>query len=367
MLKHELVIMSTRSMRSYAARVVEYMANYKSINGSKGDINGVFSLQVDRFADGEMEVALNRSVRGRDVVLFTTCARNEANIGVEEAKIELYHTIDVLSRSQAHKIIVFEPYVSCSRSDRTTRRNSVGIWIHFKTLISLGARHIVTYQLHSDKSKTMLDPALCVFDDIPGFNLLSKYICDTSIKDIKQLQNEVHREWAFCSVDAGSENTARNFANSFSAGLVIAHKQRDYSKANTVESINILSAEPVEGKKLWIVDDMIDTGASVERLVRALAERKPAEINIVVVHALLSPPAPERIETLFNQGLLNRLIVSDSVHLPEQILRRCEHIELVPSTKLSANIIRTIVTKDSMSGLRGRFNAAEYLSRPDLF
>jgi ribose-phosphate pyrophosphokinase len=121
MLKHELVIMSTRSMRSYAARVVEYMANYKSINGSKGDINGVFSLQVDRFADGEMEVALNRSVRGRDVVLFTTCARNEANIGVEEAKIELYHTIDVLSRSQAHKIIVFEPYVSCSRSDRTTQ------------------------------------------------------------------------------------------------------------------------------------------------------------------------------------------------------------------------------------------------------
>lgn len=367
MLRHDFIVTATRSMRSYAARVVEYLAKYKSITLSEDNINGVDMLQVDSFSDGEMEVSLNKSVRRRDVIIFAGCSRNEAGVGVDEAKIELYHTIDVLARSQAHKIIVFEPYVSCSRSDRTTRRNSVGVWVHFKTMLCLGASHIVTFQLHSDKSKTMLDPTICVFDDIPGFNLLSKYICDTYIKNIEQLQNEVRRDWAFCSVDAGGENTARNFANGFGAGLVIAHKQRDYSRANTIESINILSAEPLEGKKLWIVDDMIDTGASVERLVRTLAGHNPAEINIVVVHAPLSPPAPERIERLFDEGLLNRLIVTDTVHLPKGILRRHERIELVPSSELSANIIRTIVTGDSMTGLRGRFNATEYLSHRELF
>ena len=69
----------------------------------------------------------------------------------------------------------------------------------------------------------------------------------------------------------GGEKLARGFANSFGAPLVVAHKQRDYSKPNTIESINILSAEPLDGKSLWVVDDMIDTAVSAEKLIRTLA------------------------------------------------------------------------------------------------
>ena len=73
----------------------------------------------------------------------------------------------------------------------------------------------------------------------------------------------MREEWLFCSVDAGGEGLAKRFAASFGTGIVISHKQRDYSAANTVESINILTAEPIEGKTLWIIDDMIDTGDSM--------------------------------------------------------------------------------------------------------
>jgi ribose-phosphate pyrophosphokinase len=354
-------------MRSYSALVVTELLKYKSFQPFAVEINAVNALSADRFADGEMEVSLDRSVRGRIVILFAACARNEAGISVEEAKLELYYAVDVLSRSQAKKIIVFEPYVSSSRSDRTTRRNSVGLWVHLKTLVTLGVRHIVTYQLHSDKSKSMLDPTLCVLDDIPGFNLLAQYICDRYIKDMDILQNEVKKNWAFCSVDAGGENTARIFANAFGAGLVIAHKQRDYSKVNTIESINILSAEPLENKKLWIIDDMIDTGASVEVLVRALIKHKPAEINIVVVHAPLSAPAPKRISELCRCNLVNRLIVTDTVHISPNLLSEFCNLELVTSEELSAHIIRNIITGASMTGLRTRFNAAAYLERRELF
>jgi ribose-phosphate pyrophosphokinase len=368
MAENGFVVTSTRSMRAYAAGVVEQLLKFKSFSADNETINGVDALRTDRFADGEMEISLNKSIRGREVVLFTACAaRNEAGISVEEAKIELYHTIDVLSRSQASKIIVFEPYVSCSRSDRTTRRNSIGLWVHFKTLVSLGVTHIVTYQLHSDKSKTILDPVSCVLDDISGFNLLSRYICDKYIKNAAVLKNEVRTNWAFCSVDAGGENTARIFANAFGAGLVIAHKQRDYSKANTVESINILSAEPLEGKSLWIVDDMIDTGASVERLVLTLAERRPAEINIMVVHAPFSPPAEERVKRLYAAGLINRLIIMDTVSIPAATAATLPKMECVSSAELSAKIIRNIVLRDPMSDLRKRFTAADYFERPELF
>lgn len=365
-MKKRLVIAATRSMRQYASRVAEIIRRYPSFSDASDRIDLTDALRVDRFADGELEVSIDASLRGKEVFLFTSSARNETGIGVEESKIELYHTVDALKRSQAERIVVFEPFVSSSRSDRTTRRNSVGLWVHFKTLVSLGVNQIVTYQLHSDKSKTMLDPVLCAIDDVPGLQLLIKRICDVYVRDLETLETEIRANWAFCSVDAGGEKLARRFANVFGTPLVVAHKQRDYTKANTIESINILSAVPLAGKKLWIVDDMIDTGGSVESLIRALADLKPAEVNVAAVHAIFSGPASERLGNLVREGLLNRVLVTDTVYCPLCMPEAIPNLEVVPSTEFSAAIIATIVSEGSLSGILTAFDAEEYLRAPRL-
>jgi len=361
---NDFIICATRSMRSYASRVIEYLSKYLSFSRIKDQIDGINLLNTDIFADGEMEVTVDSSIRGKDVVLFTSSARNEEGIGVEEAKIELYHAVDAIKRSQANKIIIFEPFISCSRSDRTTRRSSVGLWVHLKTLSSLGARHIVTFQLHSDKSKTMVDPALGNIDDIPALALLKRHICDTYIKTAKKLENEVRGQWAFCSVDAGGEKIARLFANSFGAPLVVAHKQRDYSKPNTVESVHILSADPLEGKSLWIVDDMIDTAGSVETLIRALSPLKPKDISIIAVHAVFSSPAAKRLEALSKEGILKHIIVTDTVS-GFSPAHNIPNLEFVSSAELASKIIKTILCNESMSKLFRPFDAGIYLSSQD--
>ena len=364
---NDFVICATRSMHNYAANVLSVLTKFPSFTDIAEGINGVDLLSTDCFADGEIEVTVNSSIRGKNVFLFTSSARNEAGISVEEAKIELYHTMDALKRAQAKNITVFEPFVSCSRSDRAARRSSVGLWVHLKILSSLGARHIVTYQLHSDKSKSMLDPAICTIDDIPALKLMKRYLCDVYIQSIEKLEQEVRSQWAFCSVDAGGEKLARVFANAFGAPLVVAHKQRDYSKSNTIESINILSAEPVEGKSLWIVDDLIDTASSVESLIRALGPLKPREINVIAIHALFSPPAAKRLIALSEEGLLKRIIVTDTVCCPRALPEHIPGIEIVPSAELSARVIRTIVCNESMDKLFRPFNAGNYLRAPNLF
>jgi ribose-phosphate pyrophosphokinase len=357
---NEFIVMATRSMRSYAGQVVRYLAKFPQFSAMAERINGVDLLRVDHFADGEMEVVINESIRGRDIILFTGCARNEANLNVNEAKIELYHTVDALKRGQGGKIIVFEPFVSCARSDRTARRSSVGLWVHLKTLTGLGAEHFITYQLHSDKSKSMLDPAVCVIDDIPGETLLKRYLCDAYIQNIETLRNEVKQQWVFCSVDAGGEKLARDFANVFGTPLVVAHKQRDYSKANAIESINILSAEPIRNKIIWIIDDMIDTGSSVEGLIRELANHHPKEINIMIMHAVFSNPASERMNKLSEEGFLRKIVASDSVYRP-CLERQIAALEIVPSAELSAKIISNIVTNAPMAKLFRTFDAEKYL------
>jgi len=347
-------------MKAYAGHVIRHLSSFPGFAGIVENFSGTDLLRTDSFADGEIEVVVNASIRGKDVIIFTSSARNEAGISVNEAKIELYHAVDALKRAQAAKIIVFEPFASCSRSDRTTRRGSVGLWVHIKTLTSLGVRHYITYQLHSDKSKSMVDPVICSFDDIPALNLLKRYICDTYIQSKDNLENMVKSQWAFCSVDAGSEKLGRDFANAFGAQLVIAHKQRDASALNTIESIHILSAEPVKDKVLWIVDDMVDTAGSVQALINALIPLNPREINLVAVHALLSPPAAERLSALSKDGILKRVIVTDTVS--PQPLSGLTNIEIVSSTELSAQIIRAIVTNVSMNKLMRPFMAAKYFS-----
>ena len=360
---NDFIVCATRSTKKYACGVISHLSKYMSFAKITDQINGVDLLKTDCFSDGEMEVTVDSSIRGKDVILFTSSARNEAGISVNEAKIELYHAVDALKRSQAHRIIVFEPFISCSRSDRTTRRSSVGLWVHLKTLASLGVRHIVTFQLHSDKSKTMVDPALCDIDDIPALNLLKRHLCDSYIQTREKLEQDVRNQWAFCSVDAGGEKLARKFANAFGAPLVVAHKQRNYSKANTVESIHILSEEPLEGKSLWIVDDMIDTAGSVETLIRRLAPLKPKDINLIAVHALFSTPAQERLENLSREGLINRMLVTDTVGCPASLLQNFKGLDVVQSAELSAQIIKVIVCNESMSNLLKPFVAATYLAQ----
>ncbi|MDR1786949.1 MAG: ribose-phosphate diphosphokinase [Treponema sp.] len=359
---NKFIVTATRSMKNYAHDVAQKLAEYHIFAPIADSIDRTDILDVMSFADGEIEVVINESVRGKDVIVFSNASHNEENISLDQAKLELYHTVDALKRAQAERIIVFEPFISCARSDRTTRRNSVGLWMHFRTLTALGTRHIITYQLHSKMSKSMLAPSVCTLDDIPGIPLLQRYLCDMYVRSKEALENDVNKNWVFCSVDAGGEKLARTFADAFNAPLVVAHKQRDYNNPNSINSISVLKTDDLAGKKLWIVDDMIDTGKSVEILVNALADMHPVEINLVAVHAVLSGSAEERLRAMAESKILKRVIVTDTVCCAGIQERLHPLIEVVPSRKRSAKIIRTIMANQSMSERLKPFSAERYFS-----
>jgi ribose-phosphate pyrophosphokinase len=360
-MRGQLKVFSTRALAGYSREVSEALHEYPRFKegAEAAAIDGEISFS--RFADGEMEAEIGTSVRGCDVFLFAGGARNEAGLSSEENKIETYHAVDALRRAQAQRITVFEPYCGPGRSDRLTRRNSVGLWLHFKILISLGTDHYITFQLHSEKSKTFIDPALCAVDDIPARALLKGYVCDNFIGTRERLYNEVRNTWLFCSVDAGGEALAKRFAASFGTRIVISHKQRDYSAANTVESISILTAEPIEGKTLWIIDDMIDTGDSICKLVRELARRSPAAVNIAIVHPVFSPPALDRIGELCEERLIGTILVTDTIPCTPEIRRKLPCLQVVSSTRLAAEIVFRLNSELALSPLLAQFNAEDYL------
>ncbi|MGO9410316.1 MAG: ribose-phosphate diphosphokinase [Spirochaetia bacterium] len=361
-MRGRLLVFSTRALAGYARKVTRALRAYPQFKDrSEAEIHG--ELAISRFADGEMEAEIGTSVRGCDVFLFVGAVRNELGISSEENKIETYHAVDALRRAQAGRITVFEPYCSPGRSDRLTRRNSVGLWLHFKVLLSLGINHYITFQLHSEKSKTFIDPAICDVDDIPGSPLLERYICDNVIKTTERLHTTVRDDWLFCSVDAGGEALSKRFAASFGTGIVISHKQRNYSSANSVESITILTAEPIEGKTIWIIDDMIDTGDSMCKLVRELAPMKPGSINIAIVHPVFSTPATQRLKELCDQKLVSSILVTDTIPCTQEIRDSLPCLQVIPSTSLAAEIVFRLSNELPLSPLLAQFNAEDYLKK----
>jgi len=366
-MRGDLLLLATRSMKEYCARVAYHLETFPEFHATHQSKDVIVTLDAVKFADGEMEVEVKTSIRGKDVFLFANAARNNLGLSVEENKLELYHTVDSLRRSQAGKITLFEPYVSSSRSDRTTRRNSVGFWIHYKTLQSLGVDHILTYSLHSDKSRTVVDPVVCVIDDIPAISLLKEYLTDTFIKTKRFLEEEVREKWLFCSVDAGGEDVAKQFARAFGTRLVIAHKQRDYDRPNTVTSINILSDTDIRGKEIWIVDDMIDTCGSVYALVRELNKRGVGKVCIAVVHPVFSPPAVSRLTKLHDEGLLAEVVVVDTVECSESLKSQMPFLHVVSSARMSAEIIMRMNEEGSLTPFFDPFNAQKYLASMKLF
>jgi ribose-phosphate pyrophosphokinase len=356
-------------MEEYRDRVAYHLRTfpeyYAGLSREGGNQNIARNLKVITFADGEMEVEAPFSVRNRDVFLIGGSSRNSLGLSQDECKIELFHAVDCIKRGSPRRLTLIEPYLSPSRSDRTTRRNSVGFWIHTKILSSLGADIILTYQLHSDKSKTAIDPLICQMEDLPAVPMMMEYITREIIADPAGLEH-IKARWVFCSVDAGGESMARKYSRAFGVPLIIAHKQRDYDLANTIKRVNILSDTDISGKDIWIVDDMVDTGGSLVALVNELVRRKVGSVNMAAIHPVLSGPAVSRLKELHDRGMLQELLFLDTINLTDEILSQLPFIRVVSSTKQTAEIIMSIHGNAALSPFFADFNVRGYLDNPPI-
>ncbi|MFA5113181.1 MAG: ribose-phosphate diphosphokinase [Candidatus Margulisiibacteriota bacterium] len=69
----------------------------------------------------------------------------------------------------------------------------------------------------------------------------------------------------------------------------------------------------VRGKVVVIVDDMIDTGGTIEKAVLKLKAEGARRILVVAVHGVLSGPAAERLRRLVDEGLIDRIGVVNTI------------------------------------------------------
>jgi ribose-phosphate pyrophosphokinase len=280
---------------------------------------------VTSFSDGETRVEINENVRGMDVfIIQPSCP--PVNITL----MELLIMIDAVRRASADRITAVIPYYGYARQDRKVApRAPITAKLVADLITQAGANRVLAMDLHAGQIQG--------FFNIPVDNLFATPILLDHIKKNYPGDNIV-----IVSPDTGGVERARAFGKRLGASLAIIDKRRD--GPNEAQVMNIIGH--VKGKRVILLDDMIDTAGTVVQAAKALKEEGAIEVSVCCTHPVLSGPAVERIE----QSDLKEVIVTDTVPLHEKA-RACSRIKVLSVSGLLSEAVRRIYYNDSVSSL----------------
>ena len=303
---------------SSSVRLVEDVCTHLNISPGRAT--------VSRFRDGEVNVEIDDSVRGKDVFIVNSTCRP-----VNENLVELIIMMDAVRRASAGRITAVIPYFGYARQDRRPR--SVRVPISAKVVANMistaGAHRALTIDLHADQIQG--------FFDIPVDNI---YASPILLGDIwrKELADPV-----VVSPDVGGVMRARAMAKQLDdADLAIIDKRRP--RANEAQVMNIIGE--VAGRTCIIVDDLADTAGTLCEGARALKQRGAERVFAYCTHAVLSEPAIDNLE----RSELDELVVTDTIPLDERAAG-CSRIRRLGIADLLAESILRIRTGRSVGEL----------------
>ena len=282
------------------------------------------NAEVGKFSDGEINITLPQTVRGRDVFIIQS-----TSIPVNDNLMELLIMIDACKRASAGRITAVMPYFGYARQDRKARpRDPITAKLVADILTSAGADRVLTMDLHAAQIQGFFDIPV---DHLYGAPILARYF-----------KNKMNEDWVVVSPDVGSVGRARNFASRVNASLAIVDKRRP--KANAIEVMNVIG--DVKDKSCIMVDDMIDTAGTICQGAEALVKNGAKEVYACCTHGVLSGPAMERLIA----SPIKQIVVLDTINLPEHV-RNNPKIKVLSVAKLVAKAITTIYSDTSLSAI----------------
>ena len=263
------------------------------------------SVSVLKFADGEMSINMDESVRGCHVFVIQS-----TSTPVNENYMELFIMVDALKRASAATINIIMPYYGYSRQDRKARsREPITAKLVADMLQTAGASRVVCIDLHAGQIQGFFDIPI---DNFPAAPLLASYFKKKRIKDL-----------VIVSPDHGGATRARSFARLL-GGVPLAIIDKRRPQPNVAEVVNIIGQ--VEGKTAIIVDDIIDTAGTLVAASNALTNAGASVVYAAATHAVLSPPAIERIEN----SCIKEVIVTNTIQLRDKSSKKIKELPIGP-------------------------------------
>lgn len=247
---------------------------------------------VSRFNNGETQILIGESVRGRDIFIIQPTSQP-----VNDNLMELLIMVDACRRASANSITAVVPYYAYARQDRKTRgREPISAKLVANLMETAGVDRVVTVDLHAGQIQGFFDIPV---DHLAASPILAEYFVENPLTDP-----------IVVSPDLGGVTRARTLADHLGTAIAIIEKRRP--EPGKAEVMNIIGH--IKDKDCVMIDDIVDTAGSLCEGAKALQRMGARSVYACCSHAILSDPAVRRI----NESNIEKLIITDTVPLPPE-------------------------------------------------
>ena len=336
-----------RSERSHAeSSDVLHFADY-----SKNSY--IINAKTPRFGSGEAKGIILESVRGYDLyVMVDVCNYSltyslfgQVNHMSPDDHFQDLKRIIAAVEGKAQRINVIMPFLYESRQHKRSSRESLDCAMALQEIADMGVSNIITFDAH--------DPR--VQNAIPCGGFESVPCVYQFIKALIRVEPELSIDsdhLMVISPDEGGMDRAVKLANYLGVDMGMFYKRRDYTKIiggkNPIVAHEFLGSN-VEGKDVFILDDMISSGDSILDVARQLKERKARKVYAAATFGLFTGGL-EKFDDAYNEGIIDHIFTTNLIYQRPELLEKKYYVD-VDLSKYIALLIDHLNHNVSLSDL----------------
>ena len=345
-------IIAMNSVTELGKKIDDYLVDWAGKGGINVDTFLVES-ECPRFSSGDGKGLIKSTIRGRDLFIIIDVGNYSIKydyFGMQNAMSPDDHFQDLkriiqAASGKAHRITVIMPTLYGGRQHRRSYRESLDCACALQELEAMGVSNIVTFDAHDPRVQNAIP--LMGFDNVmPTYQVLK-----AMLKDIKDI-NLSKDKFMVVSPDEGALNRNMYYASVLGVEMGMFYKRRDYSTIingrNPIVAHEFLG-QSVEGKDVFIIDDMISSGESMIDVATELKKRNAKRIFVISTFGLFTNGF-EKFDEAVEKGIIYKVLTTDLIYQPQELLDRDYYISCGMS-KYIAYIIDTLNHDTSISDL----------------
>ena len=337
--------------RELGEKIDVYLTEWAGQTGHEGSF--IIDSQCPRFSSGDGKGILRDTVRGKDLYFLMDVGNYNCKynmFGAQNSMSPDDHFSDLkrliqAANGKAHRVVVISPMLYGSRQHRRNFRESLDCAVALQELQAMGVSNVITFDAHDPRVQNATP--LMGFDNVmPTYQVLKALIHEVP---------DIQLDWdhfMVISPDEGAMGRNMYYSSAMGVNLGMFYKRRDYSKVvngrNPIVAHEYLG-DSVEGKDVFIADDIISSGESMLDIAYELKIQKARRIFSYSTYAIFTNGLDE-FDKAYRDGIISGVFGSNLTYISDA-LRQREWFHEVDCSKYIAYFIAALNHDISVSAI----------------